>query len=311
MAAVTLADIRVGLATKCDQAVIRTMELNEQFLQKMVFDDATSPSTGADSPLTYSWKVETAPAIATTRTIGSEGTQTKASKESKLLNLGVINSLYTMDRALAMASNAELRYQAEAATRAVINKFNYDMINGTVAANGYDGIKTSLTGSDTEVSTTLNISTMTEAIALELDALLKKAMKKCLRKPDYLIANTDTILKIDMAGTILGFHRQEMDELGMVHDYYGGVEIKDFGTYYGASQEDICADGDVYFVCLGYKELVGVCPLTKSAFIKSILPDFNQAGAVKNGEVEMVTAIALKNSRAASRVTGLVLTAAE
>ena len=56
---------------------------------------------------------------------------------------------------------------------------------------------------------------------------------------------------------------------------------------------------DIYVVRLGLDGLHGVTP-QGGVGLNTILPDFNQAGAVKKGEVEMVGAIALKSTKAAA-----------
>jgi hypothetical protein len=79
-------------------------------------------------------------------------------------------------------------------------------------------------------------------------------------------------------------------------------------TYYNGTQSvEIVDNGDIFLVCLGLDGVHGVSPISKDAFIYANLPDYTQAGAVKEGDVEMVTAIAVKNTRAVAWIKGMVM----
>lgn len=75
------------------------------------------------------------------------------------------------------------------------------------------------------------------------------------------------------------------------------------GTKAGSNNQVIETDEgtgitSLYFGRLGLDGLHGIS-MAGTAPVKTWLPDFNTAGAVKKGEVEMVAAIALKASKAA------------
>jgi hypothetical protein len=94
-----------------------------------------------------------------------------------------------------------------------------------------------------------------------------------------------------------------MNEFGQQVDMYGGVPIVNLGARSGSSNDVIVTDGtsketSIYAVRLGLDGFHGVS-LAGQSPVRSWLPDFNTAGAVKKGEVEMVAAVALKATKAA------------
>ncbi len=74
-----------------------------------------------------------------------------------------------------------------------------------------------------------------------------------------------------------------------------GIQSREFGE----SESKVAVTGltDIYAAKFdGYDGFLGVT-VTGDKVIDSYLPDFSQPGAVKTGEVEMIGAVALKNSR--------------
>ena len=84
---------------------------------------------------------------------------------------------------------------------------------------------------------------------------------------------------------------------------YGTIPIVDLGTKAGSNAPVSVIDGgtgttSLYAARLGLDGFHGVS-MAGSAPVRSWLPDFTKAGAVKKGEVEMVAAVALKATKAA------------
>ena len=83
---------------------------------------------------------------------------------------------------------------------------------------------------------------------------------------------------------------------------YGVIPFVDLGTKAGTNDPVSTINGQgetsLYAVRFGMDGFHGVAP-TGNALIKSWLPDYKTAGAVKTGEVEMVAAVALKATKAA------------
>ena len=61
---------------------------------------------------------------------------------------------------------------------------------------------------------------------------------------------------------------------------------------------------DIYAVTIGLDGFHGISP-TGSKVISSFMPDLNAPGAVKNGEVELVAGVVLKNTNKAGVLRGI------
>ena len=86
----------------------------------------------------------------------------------------------------------------------------------------------------------------------------------------------------------------------------GGEEaIIDLGEKSGTN-DPIVANGEIYAVRFGLDGFHAVSASGQNP-IKYWLPDFNTAGAVKKGEVEMLAAVALKATKAAAKLSGIIV----
>lgn len=99
---------------------------------------------------------------------------------------------------------------------------------------------------------------------------------------------------------------------GYLYTESGGVYSKvQSGSFNSATTYYILlgASGttDIYVVRLGLDGLHAVSPQGQNVGLTTILPNFDDAGAVKKGEVELVGAVALKSTKAASVLRGIKL----
>lgn len=97
---------------------------------------------------------------------------------------------------------------------------------------------------------------------------------------------------------------------GFLYTESGGTYTKvNSGSYNSATTYYILLGAanttDIYVVRLGLDGLHAVSPQDQNVGLTTILPDFNTAGAVKKGEVEMVGAVVLKSSKAAAVLRGI------
>ena len=97
------------------------------------------------------------------------------------------------------------------------------------------------------------------------------------------------------------------DNFGQQVESYGGVPFVDLGSKPGTNDPvvPISNKGDgsqgttsLYAVRFGLDGFHAVT-VAGNEFIKTWLPDFTTAGAVKDGEVEAIAAVALKATKAA------------
>ena len=317
---ITLAEAKVGMADKVDQNVVDTFRRSSYLLDKLVFDNAISPGTGG-STLSYGYIQLKTPSTASVRTINSEYTPGEAKREEKTSKAIIMGGKFQIDRVLIGTAGAvdELAFQAEEKIKATSNEFHNLVINGNSASSGsgvlntFDGLDKILTGTETEITSAVDVSTSAKmdtgynALLDEVDAFLTKLADK----PTMLLMNEDLLTKMRSAARRAGYHKSERDEFGRVVEYYNDIPMVDVGKYYNGSttQNVIPTDGstgktDLYAVKIGLDAFHGISP-TGSKVIQSFMPDLNAPGAVKDGEVELVAGVVLKNSTKAGVLRGI------
>ena len=321
---ITLAEAKVGMADKVDQKVVDTFRRSSLLLDKLVFDNAISPGTGG-STLTYGYIQLKTPSTAAVRQINSEYTAGEAKREEKTTKAVVMGGKFQIDRVLIGTAGAvdELAFQTEQKVKATANYFNNLVINGnksnsgTGVLNTFDGLDKLLTGTETEITSAVDVST--EALMnANYNALLDEVdgfLSALDGKPSMLLMNNKMLAKMRSAARRAGYYSKTRDEFGRQVETYNDIPMYDMGKYYnGSTTVDIIpetaatqsAEGktDIYAVTIGLDGFHGVSP-TGSKVINSYMPDLSKPGAVKDGEVELVAGVALKNTNKAGVLRGI------
>lgn len=321
---ITLAEAKVGMADKVDQKVVDTFRRSSLLLDKLVFDNAISPGTGG-STLTYGYIQLKTPSTAAVRQINSEYTAGEAKREEKTTKAVVMGGKFQIDRVLIGTAGAvdELAFQTEQKVKATANYFNNLVINGNKASSGtgvlntFDGLDKLLTGTETEITSAVDVST--EALMnANYNALLDEVdgfLSTLDGKPSMLLMNNKMLSKMRSAARRAGYYSKNRDEFGRTVETYNDIPMYDMGKYYnGTNTVDIIpetaastsAEGktDIYAVTIGLDGFHGVSP-TGSKVINSYMPDLSKPGAVKDGEVELVAGVALKNTNKAGVLRGI------
>ena len=321
---ITLAEAKVGMADKVDQKVVDTFRRSSLLLDKLVFDNAISPGTGG-STLTYGYIQLKTPSTAAVRQINSEYTAGEAKREEKTTKAVVMGGKFQIDRVLIGTAGAvdELAFQTEQKVKATANYFNNLVINGNKASSGtgvlntFDGLDKLLTGTETEITSAVDVSTEAlmnsnyNALLDEVDGFLSALDGK----PSMLLMNNKMLAKMRSAARRAGYYSKTRDEFGRQVETYNDIPMYDMGKYYdGTNTVDIIpetaatqsAEGktDIYAVTIGLDGFHGVSP-TGSKVINSYMPDLSKPGAVKDGEVELVAGVALKNTNKAGVLRGI------
>ena len=321
---ITLQEAKVGMADKVDQKVVDTFRRSSLLLDKLVFDNAISPGTGG-STLTYGYIQLKTPSTAAVRQINSEYTAGEAKREEKTTKAVVMGGKFQIDRVLIGTAGAvdELAFQTEQKVKATANYFNNLVINGNKASSGtgvlntFDGLDKLLTGTETEITSAVDVST--EALMnANYNALLDEVdgfLSALDGKPSMLLMNNKMLSKMRSAARRAGYYSKTRDEFGRQVETYNDIPMYDMGKYYnGTNTVDIIpetaastsAEGktDIYAVTIGLDGFHGVSP-TGSKVINSYMPDLSKPGAVKDGEVELVAGVALKNTNKAGVLRGI------
>lgn len=320
---ITLAEAKVGMADKVDQNVIDTFRRSNLLLDNLVFDNAISPGTGG-STLTYGYIQLLTPSTANVRTINSEYTPGEAKRTEKTAKAVVMGGKFQIDRVLIGTSGAvdELAFQAEQKIKATSNYFNNLTINGNSASTGsgvvntFDGLDKLLTGKETEITSQVDVSTSAKmdsdynALLDEVDSFLTALDGK----PSMLLMNEKMLGKMRAAARRAGYYERKKDDFGRFVETYNDIPMYDMGKYYNGTATvniiPVDANGktDIYAVSIGLDGFHGISP-TGSKVISSFMPDLNAPGAVKDGEVELVAGVVLKNTNKAGVLRGVKVTA--
>jgi hypothetical protein len=314
--AITLAQAKVGMANKIDQMVIDEFRRGSLLMDKIIFDDTVSPGTGG-STLVYGYTQLKTPGTAAFRDINTEYTPQVADRQTKSVELKIFGGTFDIDRVIADTSGAvnEVDFQLKEKVKATINLFHNSVINGDKAVTGFDGLDKMLVGTSTELNTGAVID-LSSGTALDTNyKLLLDALDEFLAemdgKPDMLMGNTKLITRIKQAARRAGYLDKTLNAFGVPVETYNGIPLQDLQYYYNGSATvptvpivtrtigtSTTGLTDLYAARFALDGLHAASPLGAKV-IKTWLPDFKTAGAVKQGEVEMVAATVLKKSRAA------------
>ena len=301
--AITLNEAKIGMADKVDQQVVDMFRRSSALLDGMVFDNVIAPGTGG-STLTYGYIQMKTPSTAAVRTIGSEYTPGEAKREKKTTNAIIMGGSFQMDRVLQNTAGAadEMAFQAEQKIKATANYFHNMVVNGDTDNGEFDGLKKLLSGTANEVSSTVALTTSAQldenynAFLDEMDAFLATLDGTA----SMLLMNTQMLIKLRSIARRAGYYERSTDDFGRTVETYAGIPMVDMGKYFdGENTLDVIpTEGGktaIYAVCLGLDGFHGIAPQGNGVIV-SYLPDLNEPGAVKTGEVELVAGVALKNT---------------
>ena len=169
-------------------------------------------------------------------------------------------------------------------------------------------IRDSNAGSDKTVVDLSTTANLTSNYQLMID-MLNEFIGGIDGKPTFLLGNSKIIAKLKSVAQRAGYLTRAEDAFGKTAQGYDGIIFYDMGNYFdgsktvpcvpiyetGASSSKVTGLTDLYAVQLGLDAFHGVS-LSGSSIIKTYMPDLTAPGAVKKAEVEMVAAVALKNT---------------
>lgn len=321
--AMTLSDMKAGMSDKVAQQVVDIFLRESEILQLLQFDNCVSPQGG--STLTYTYMQKKLPSTAAFRALNAEYAASEATMEKKSADLKIFGGKFSMDRVLKQAEGRynNMAFQMQEKILAAISLFHYTLINGNATTNTdeFDGLDKMLAGTSTEFGTdaAIDISTMSnlKANADQLYEALQLLIKNT--QADALLMNTSMISKVQTMARILGYKTESEEAFGRKVTTMDGVRFMDLGNHYTVASSAVTANSvvkagisrkikttdtsettgltDIYAVKFDANDGFHAASLTGNSAISQYVPDFNQPGAVKDGEVEMVAATVLKNTQ--------------
>lgn len=316
--AITLEEASVGRADKVTQEVIDTLRRGSLFLDKLEFDDAVSPGI-AGSTMTYGYQQIQTPSTAAGREINSEYEANEAKKVQKNIQLKIFGGASEVDRVIQKATaSGEIAFQVDQKTIATRNYFQFACINGSKTKNvkDFDGLSTLLKGSSTEYNADASSKYIDLSNSAKLDEnyqymldMLDEFIGGIEGKPAMFLGNSKIITRLKSIARRAGYLTKTEDSFGKTAQGYDNIVFYDMGNYYngttttpavpiyttGAGDTAVTGLTDLYAIQLGLDSFHGVS-LNGDSIFHTYLPDLNAPGAVKKAEVEMVAAVALKNT---------------
>ena len=314
--AMTLNDMKAGMSDKVAQQVVDIFQRESEILQVLPFDNTVSPTGG--STLTYTYMQTKTPATAAFRKLNEEYKAQEATLEKKSADLKIFGGKFGMDRVLKQAEGRfnNMAFQMEQKIKAAVSLFHYTLINGdkTKRDEEFDGLDKMLANTSTEFNkeAVIDISDITKlkANADQLYELLQILIRDT--SADALLMNSSMISKVQTMARILGYKTESEEAFGKKVLTMDGVRFMDLKNHYSenGTGKPCVPDGitrtlsseqtgltDIYAVKFDVNEGFHAATITGSSAISQYIPDFTKPGAVKEGEVEMVAATVLKNTK--------------
>ena len=304
--AVTLSQARLNVQDDLQAGIIDEFAKSSYILNNILFEDVVSP-TGGGATLTYAYTRQITQPTAEFRKINAEYGTHEVEKQRYTTDLKVFGGAYEIDRIIANMGGIvdEVAWQASQKVKAASALFSDTIINGnsSVDEDVFDGLDVALTGSATEYNTDGSVDLSTSALVtanhVEFTDKLDEFLLSLDGKPDALLMNSKMLAKMRAVARRAGMYQTTKDNFGKQIEYYGDIALVDLGAKPG-SNDPIVATNDgttcMYAVRFG-KDAFHAVSMAGQPPIRTWLPDFSTAGAVKKGEVEMVAGCALKSTK--------------
>lgn len=334
---VTLAQAQVNTATDIDYAVIDNLRRSSWLLDRIVFDDTVTPGTNG-AALSYAYTRLTSAAPSGFRALNSEYTPGQAARNRFSVDLKPIGGAFSLDRVLAdlgAAATNEITFQMQQLLASIPVRYQQEIILGDTAvdATGFDGLSKSLVGTTTEktagyvaASADWSPAGIVDQISAnkrldELDDWLSNIIPSRVGSGDpmepgavppgqkAILGNTKSITRVRALARWAALYENSLDDLGRQIQMYRDWMLIDIGDRFdGASPIIPITSGgltDLYAVTFGLDAFHGATVAGRQV-VRTWLPDFSIAGAIKSGEAEMgPTAMVLKNTKSAAVLRGV------
>lgn len=280
----------------------------DTLLDLMVFDNTVKATRGA---LTYQYNRVTTLSNAGFRAINTEYESQEAQVTPFTTNLKPFGGKFNVDRVIQ--NNVEgivdqITFQIQQKANATKALFTDTFINGDNAIDelSFDGIDKAVTGSSTELIPLETIDLSSSEKIVENTHLFMDQLDKMLASLD----GTPSVLLLNrFMGAIMNsiarnsrYFKTSEDAFGRPVTKYADIPLHVLGDKPGTYSPIISINGDgttpIIALRIGLDGVHAVSPEGEN-IIRCYLPDMTAPGAVKSGEVEMVTAAVLKATRAA------------
>lgn len=281
----------------------------DPLLDLMVFDDNVS-AVGGGSDLAYTYNRVITPGKAGFRAINTEYQPQEAETKQYTSNLKILGGSFEVDRVIqnhVKGITNQLSFQMDQKIKGAKLAYADAFINGDSGtdANSFDGIDKAITGSSTELvpDAAIDISGtgINDNYKTFMD-MLDKFLSELDGAPTLLMMNKTLRSIFNGIARRSHYFTHSEDAFGRKVLDYNGIKFYEMAEKPGTNTPIIpiseTGETSLYAVRLGLDGVHGVTPDGKN-MIETYLPDMKAPGAVKKGEVEFVTTVALKATKAA------------
>lgn len=305
--AVTLAQAKLNVTDDLQLGIIDEFAKSSFILNNIPFHDCVSP-VGGGATLTYGYTRLVTQPTADFRAINAEYTPHEVQKQRYTTDLKVFGGSYQVDRVIAdmggLADEVEL--QSRQKVKAASALFSDTIINGDSATNPlvFDGLDVAVTGTDTEYKPAAPIDLSTsEAVEANYKEFVDQLDEwlGTMEGVDAILCNSKMAAKFRAIARRMGQYQLTKNDFGQKVEHFGDVPFVDVGAKAGTNDPIVAINGgitSIYAVKFGMDAFHAIS-MAGQPPVKTWLPDFSTAGAVKTGEVEMVAGCALKSTKAA------------
>lgn len=288
---ITLDELATNSDSKLVQGFVNEIITDSYLLSAMTFDDCLT-STGT-SDLSYSYKRVKTPMEAKFRALNSEPAKTKPEIDRITTSVAILSDSWDMDRVAKDAAEDLYALYLEESKNAIIRGFNKTVINGDTdsEADGFDGLDKAVKGTSTDMTSKVDLSSITKESALAFAEEMDTFLSLLMRTPDVLMVSPSMKVKINAICRVLGLSNVTMDSAGRRINSWDTIRIEEL-------RDGALATNDIYAACLGMDGFHGIT-LKGGNAVTVALPDWTSPGAVKSGDAEFVCGCALKATKAA------------
>lgn len=311
---ITLNEYKAQVQDKWDTtAIIDELQKSNVLFSLMPFDDTVTP-TGSSFP--YSYFRKTTESGAAFRKVGEEYTPSEAKVTKQNAEVKILGGTYKVDRAIAKASENgfinEVEFQTEEKVKGVSATFNNCLINGDSTTNEqeFDGLDKILTGTTTEFTSAIDLSTAEKVDANYMGFIdeIDGVISEMNGEPTVIAGNNKMIAKIKSVARRAGQYQETKDDIGRTISMYGNAVLVDLGAKPASSDPvvGINAEGktDLYFIRIAKDAFHGIT--LDGKMIDVVTPDREiEATTGLTGLVEMYGACVLKSTKGAAVLRGI------
>ena len=312
--AVTLAQARLNVTDDLQAGIIDEFAKSSYILNNIPFADVVSP-VGGGATLTYAYTRQITQPTADFRKINAEYTTHEVQKQRYTTDLKVFGGAFEIDRVIAGMGGIvdEVAWQSAQKVKAASALFSDTIINGNSSVDEavFDGLDVALTGSDTEVTSDIDLSTSANVTANYMAFLdiLDEFLSKLDGTPSALLMNGNMAAKLRAVARRASMYQTTKDNYGRQVEMYGNIPFVDLGAKPGSNDPIVATKSSggtspIYAVRFGMDAFHAIS-MAGQPPVKIWLPDFTTAGAVKKGEVEMVAGCALKTTKSCGVLRGV------